>query len=261
MLVAVDDTELGNAELQRHDVQQQDPRPDLTASFMPQTNQVLQIVTNLGAMDFQLFNNDTPNTVAHFVSLVNSGTYTNTTFYRIIESFMDQGGVTARLGQLDPRGVERPSCDSHPAACWPWPTTAWTATVRNSSSPTPNDMSDGFLDFRYTIFGKLISGDNVRQAIAATPVTTNTSTHEDSQPLTAPKIESMSIVTETSDSVLMLQARDGSDGHLHGHRVRRPGRHAELHDQRRHELPTIRRTPGSSRSTARTRSPRRKTRR
>ena len=34
-------------------------------------------------------------------------------------------------------------------------------------------LSDGFLDFRYTIFGKLIAGDNVRQAIAATPVTTN----------------------------------------------------------------------------------------
>ena len=40
----------------------------------------------------------------------------------------------------------------------------------------PDDMSDGFLDFRYTIFGKLIAGDNVRQAIAATPVTTRTPT-------------------------------------------------------------------------------------
>ena len=73
------------------------------------------------------------------------------------------------------------------------------------------DFSDGFLDFRYTIFGKLISGDNVRQAIAATPVTTNTS-GEDSQPVTPVTIESMSIITETSDGVLLLTAQPGATG-------------------------------------------------
>ena len=45
-------------------------------------------------------------------------------------------------------------------------------------------MGDGFLDFRYTIFGKLISGDTIRQAIAAVPVQ-NDSSGEDSQPVTA----------------------------------------------------------------------------
>src|SRR5208282_6165046 len=63
----------------------------------------------------------------------------------------------------------------------------------DTSASTNGDFSDGFLDFRYTIFGKLISGDNVRQAIAATQVTTNTSTNEDSQPLVAPQILSMSV--------------------------------------------------------------------
>ena len=65
----------------------------LTATLMPQTNQVLKIVTSLGEMDFQLLDNYTPNTVSHFASLIDAGTYTNATFYRIIQNFMDQGGV------------------------------------------------------------------------------------------------------------------------------------------------------------------------
>src|SRR5208283_1675946 len=59
---------------------------------------------------------------------------------------------------------------------------------------------------------KLIAGDSVRQAIAATPVTTNNSSGEDSQPVTAPKILSMSVTTETNAGVLMLSALSGATG-------------------------------------------------
>ena len=54
------------------------------------------------------------------------------------------------------------------------------ATDPSSGQPASN-FSDGFLDFRYTIFGKLIAGDNVRQALAATQVGPNSS-GEDSEP-------------------------------------------------------------------------------
>ena len=74
----------------------------------------------------------------------------------------------------------------------------------------PDDMSNGFLDFRYTIFGKLIAGDNVRQEISTTPVTTNSS-GEDSQPLTPPKILSVSVVSQTTGGgVLELLAAPGA---------------------------------------------------
>ena len=79
---------------------------NLTATLLPQTNQVLKIVTDQGEMDFQLFNNFTPNTVQHFDDLVNSGTYnTDATFYRIIQSFVDQGGVGGS-GYSDPGRIE-----------------------------------------------------------------------------------------------------------------------------------------------------------
>jgi cyclophilin family peptidyl-prolyl cis-trans isomerase len=184
----------------------------LTATLLPQTNQVLKVVTDQGEMDFELFNNFTPNTVQHFVDLVNSGTYnTGATFYRIIQTFMDQGGVggsaTATTIPDELNANLRFSSSGLLAM-------ANNGVDGNSSEffiTNPDDMSNGFLDFRYTIFGKLISGDSVRAAIAATPVESNgQSPPEISQPLTPPKILSMSVVTQTTGGVVELQAAPGA---------------------------------------------------
>jgi len=220
VLVAMDSTNAGTPNFSVTTTSTGDPSgSELTASLMPQTNQVLKIVTSLGDMYVQLFDNYTPNTVAHIVNLVDSGLYTNTSFYRIIQGFVSQGGVAASASgsaiplELNPdlrftstgllamanNGVEGNTSEF-------FITDPSTQNVTNSDgSITYADMGDGFLDFRYTIFGKLIAGDNVRQAIAATPVVPVTS-GQASQPVTPPVIESMSIVTETSDSVLMLTA-------------------------------------------------------
>ncbi|MGA2256410.1 MAG: peptidylprolyl isomerase, partial [Thermoguttaceae bacterium] len=199
---------------------------DLTATLMPQTNQVLQIVTNEGDVDIQLLDNYTPNTVAHLVSLINSGVYTNTSFYRIIAGFMSQGGVAASGAgssipvELNPDlrftstgllAMANDGVDGNSSEFFI--TDPSTSNVTNGDgSTTYADMGDGFLDFRYTIFGKLISGDNVRQAIAATPVEEESLGAADSQPVTPITIESMSIITETNDSVLMLKALTGATG-------------------------------------------------
>ena len=183
----------------------------------------------------------------HFVNLVDSDTYTNTTFYRIIQDFMSQGGVGSSY-----TGPAISTIPDELNADLRFTSSGLLAMANdgvdgNSSEffiTNPDDTSDGFLDFRYTIFGKLISGDNVRQAIAATPVTTNTSTHEDSQPVTPPQIKSMSIVTETNDGVLMLTAATGATGTYtvtvsDGRAARRPSRSPSA------PMPTIRPTPGS----------------
>ena len=226
VLVAMDSTNSGTQKFSVTTSSSSDPTGSkLTASLMPQSNQVLKIVTNYGEEDIQLLNNYTPNTVAHIISLVNSGAYTNTSFYRIIEGFMSQGGVAATgsgssipvelnadlrftstgLLAMANNGVDGNSSEF-------FITDPSTSNVTNSDgSTTYADMGDGFLDFRYTIFGKLIAGDNVRQAIAATPLVPVTSGSA-SQPVTPPVIESMSIVTETNDSVLMLKASPTATG-------------------------------------------------
>lgn len=48
--------------------------------------------TNRGDIELELFENEAPNTVANFVSLVDAGKYDGTLFHRVIPGFMAQGG-------------------------------------------------------------------------------------------------------------------------------------------------------------------------
>jgi large repetitive protein len=184
---------------------------DLTATLMPDSNPVLKIVTSLGEMDFQLLDNYTPVTVSHLESLINSNTYsTGASFYRIIQTFVDQGGVGGTSSTIP---VElNPDLRFTSSGLLSLANDGVDGNGSEFFITNPDNTDDGFLDFRYTIFGKLIKGDNVRQAIAATPVTTNSSTNEDSQPLVAPEILSMSIGTESDAGVFMLKAASGATG-------------------------------------------------
>ncbi len=219
VLVAVNDANSGSTGFKVSTSSSSDPTgSDLTATFTPASNPVLKIVTNMGEIDLQLLNNYTPNTVAHIESLVESGIYTNSSFYRIVQDFVIQGGTGGTGGtipvELNPdlrftssgllamanNGVDGNSSE-------------FFITGPDDTGTSPNgDLSDGFLDFRYTIFGKVIAGDNVRQAIASLPVTANSSTGEDSQPLTPPVIESMSITTDPNAGVFLLKAATGASG-------------------------------------------------
>ena len=198
---------------------------DITATVMPTSNPVLQIVTNFGEMDFQLLQNYTPNTVSHIESLIDANSYSTASFYRVLENFMIQGGVNGSTGstipvELNPllrfdssgllamanNGEDGNSSEFFVTGPDDVDNTSNTATGANT------DYADGFLDFRYTIFGKLISGDAVRAAIATTPVTANSSSGEDSQPVSAVTITSMKITTEPSAGVVMLNATSAASG-------------------------------------------------
>jgi len=54
------------------------------------------IKTNKGDIEVELFENEAPNTVANFITLVEKGFYNGLTFHRVLEHFMAQGG--------DPKG-------------------------------------------------------------------------------------------------------------------------------------------------------------
>lgn len=52
----------------------------------------VQLTTNRGPIVIELFEDEAPNTVANFISLIESGTYDNVKFHRVIPNFMVQGG-------------------------------------------------------------------------------------------------------------------------------------------------------------------------
>ena len=49
-------------------------------------------------IEFELFPNEAPNTVANFEELANSGFYNDVTFHRVIPGFVSQGGDPTGTG-------------------------------------------------------------------------------------------------------------------------------------------------------------------
>lgn len=65
----------------------------LTGTFTdPEAESAVRVSTNLGTMDFILFNTATPATVANFMHYVNNNKYNDVSFHRSIPSFVIQAG-------------------------------------------------------------------------------------------------------------------------------------------------------------------------
>ncbi|AGR78105.1 peptidyl-prolyl cis-trans isomerase B [Aliarcobacter butzleri 7h1h] len=61
-----------------------------------------KITTDKGIIWIKLFNEETPNTVANFATLVNDGFYNGLNFHRVIPGFMAQGGCPDGTGMGGP---------------------------------------------------------------------------------------------------------------------------------------------------------------
>ncbi len=119
-----------------------------------------EIKTHEGTMKLELFFKKAPNTVANFMHLVDSGFYAKTSFHRIIEGFMAQGGDPNGDGTGGPGYTiddERNDLKHE----------AGTLSMANAGPNTAGSqffichMPQAHLDGRHTIFGKLISGFDV----------------------------------------------------------------------------------------------------
>ncbi len=146
------------------------------------------ILTTQGAFEIELYPKAAPETVANFLNLASSGFYDNLVWHRIVRGFAIQvGDPTTRNG-----GGDRSR----------WGSTGSTKTVpleTNSSlvrdgyangpgylgmarTPDPSSGSsqffvnlanNSFLNGQYTVFGKVVSGMNVVDALSQLPVNAN----------------------------------------------------------------------------------------
>lgn len=129
--------------------------------------------TTKGDITVELNASDVPNTVNNFVVLSRDNFYNDTVFHRIIKDFMIQGGDPEGTGVGGP-GYKFPdeefSGDYEPGVL----AMANSGEDTNGSQffITTTDQS-GKLPKNYTIFGKVISGMDVVQKIAETPVADN----------------------------------------------------------------------------------------
>ncbi len=157
---------------------------------------MVTIQTNKGTIVFDTYDADAPNTVQNFITLANKGFYNGTIFHRVIDGFMIQGGDPTGTGRGGPgyafADELNPSTPSYQTGY-----TRGTVAMANSGPNTNGSQffimqSDYPLPHNYTIFGHVISGLDVVDAIAKTPRDGN------DKPLSPVTMEKVTVATTAS---------------------------------------------------------------
>ncbi|MDT8364354.1 MAG: peptidylprolyl isomerase [Nitrosomonas sp.] len=141
-------------------------------------NPKIEIQTNHGSIQLELYPEKAPKTVENFLTYVKDGFYHDTVFHRVIAGFMIQGGGFDRnLVQKPTRQpVENEAANGLKNSLG---TIAMARTSEPHSATSQffiNVADNGFLDYAaptqrgygYTVFGKVISGMSVVNKIALT---------------------------------------------------------------------------------------------
>jgi peptidyl-prolyl cis-trans isomerase B (cyclophilin B) len=132
---------------------------------------VAVIKTKKGDIRLELFADKTPKTVANFEKLANSGFYNGLKFHRVIANFMIQGGCPQGTGTGGP-GYKFAD-EFHPSLRHDGP------GILSMANAGPNTNGSQFfithvacphLDNRHSVFGKVLTGQNIVNAIAQNDV-------------------------------------------------------------------------------------------
>ena len=164
--------------------------------------------TSQGTFEAELFQSLTPQTVSNFVSLANSGFYNNLVWHRIVQNFVIQtGDPNTRNGAGTPcswgQGTSSTSVPFEYVASlhndYGYLGMASTgAKVGGSSQFYINLANNTSLDGSYAVFGKVISGMNVVNAIGNLQVSTACSSSGGSPPANPSQAMLISVTIQNS---------------------------------------------------------------
>mgnify|MGYP003341428944 CR=1 FL=1 len=125
-----------------------------------------KMTTNFGEMKLELFEDGAPNTVTNFASLAQQGFYKGIVFHRVIKDFMIQAGCPEGLGSGGPGYCIKDEFSAEIRHDAPGLLSMANRGPDTGGSqffitlvPTP------WLDDKHAIFGKVIDGTDVLQAI------------------------------------------------------------------------------------------------
>jgi len=161
---------------------------EIKNASMPQ----VKITTNKGEIVIELFANDAPKTVENFLTLAQKGFYNGVIFHRVISGFMIQGGDPTGTGMGGP-GYKfadelNPETESYKTGY-----VRGTVAMANAGPNTNGSQffimhADYPLPHNYTIFGRVVSGLETVDAIAAGK------TNSSDRPLEEVKMMSVEVV-------------------------------------------------------------------
>jgi len=212
----------------------------VTVSHSPANSS--DVTINNESMTFQLFGDLTPQTVDRIVTLSNGNYYTTGDaaltstpanpgkYFPRITSVSNAGVSVLQGGSTDPKSTTSTSGLTQ-IATEPVQQLAFTGqnqlAMANTGGPpgtlntdaqffiTNGTLSQSFQqqwDYKYTIFGQLVSGQQTVTDLSKVAVTTNTSTGEDSQPITPVVIDSVAFSSKNPKGVLLIDTTSATPG-------------------------------------------------
>ena len=128
----------------------------------------VKLTTSKGEIILELFENDAPNTVGNFVSLVKNGYYDGLSFHRVLEGFMAQGGCPKGDGTGGPGYTIRCECYK------PYYRRHFVGSLSMAKGRARDTGGSQFfltfdrtsqLDGKHTVFGRVIQGMDVVNSI------------------------------------------------------------------------------------------------
>ncbi len=150
------------------------PQNDVLATSSNNKNPMVTLQTNKGDIKIELFLDKAPITAGNFLKLAKSGFYDNTKFHRVIAGFMIQGGDPNSKGSdASLYGRGGPGYAIKDEFALGLSNARGTISMANSGPNTGgsqffiNLVANTFLDGKHPVFGNVISGMDVVDAIAA----------------------------------------------------------------------------------------------
>ncbi|KUO94873.1 peptidylprolyl isomerase [Ferroacidibacillus organovorans] len=125
-------------------------------------------LANGGTMEFELFDQEAPGTVANFEKLANSGFYDGLTFHRVIPGFVAQGGCPNGTGTGGPGYTIKCEVENNPHIHQRGALSMAHAGRNTGGSQffiVHDRKTTAHLDGNHTVFGQIASGDAHIEAI------------------------------------------------------------------------------------------------
>lgn len=147
----------------------------------PEKRTEVTLNTNKGAITIELFTDIMPITTANFLKLARSGFYDGVKFHRVIDGFMIQGGdpLTKDDTQKVRWGTGGPGYTIPDEFAKDLSNTRGTLSMANAGANTGgsqffiNTADNAFLDGKHPVFGRVIGGMEVVDAISKTKTGAN----------------------------------------------------------------------------------------
>jgi peptidyl-prolyl cis-trans isomerase B (cyclophilin B) len=125
--------------------------------------------TSKGPIEIELYPNEAPKTVENFTKLAGDGFYDGLVFHRVIPDFMIQGGCPEGTGTGGPGYQFEDEFNEHKIERG--------ALAMANAGPNTNGSqffivtteAAPWLDGKHTVFGKVMSGQEIAEEIAAVP--------------------------------------------------------------------------------------------